>query len=102
MRYTAPSLELTCGDRVWVLPGMQPWESWEAAVANLAPDLPRRAVAASVVEVLEWAPYPLATAEIAALRGITIEDARTELQDVAQFQEAGADGYWSLVTASVV
>lgn len=102
MRYTAPSLELRCGDREWVLPGMQPWESWEVAIANLAPDLPRRAAAETVDEVLEWAPYPLATAEVAAIRGISIEEARAELQNAAQFDATGADGYWSLAPVSAV
>jgi predicted DsbA family dithiol-disulfide isomerase len=97
LRYTAPSLELRCGEREWVLPGMQPWESWEVAIANLAPSLPRRAAPETAREVLEWAPFPLATAEIAAIRGVSAEEARVELDGTASFTEMGADGYWSLV-----
>jgi 2-hydroxychromene-2-carboxylate isomerase len=48
---------------------------------------------AAVEEVLAWAPYPLATAEVAAIchRGV-----REELEaSGARFAPAGGDGYWS-------
>jgi predicted DsbA family dithiol-disulfide isomerase len=91
-RYTCPSLEL---DAV-ALPGFQPMEAYEAAVANVAPDLPRRADPGDVGEVLAWAPFPLATAEVAAVRDAGIEETRVELAGSgAAFSPAGADGYWS-------
>ncbi len=78
-----------------VIPGFNPYEAYEVAVANLAPDLPRRAAPQSVEDVLQWAPEPLATAEVAALMGTELEDARTALRPVARFHAAGADGYWT-------
>jgi hypothetical protein len=66
------------------------------AIANVAPDLERRPPPQTVDEILSWAPYPLATAEVAELRGIGLEDARTELQQSgARLTPAGGDGYWS-------
>jgi len=46
----------------------------------------------SVLEVLEWAGTPLATAEVAAVCG---RDVRDELTRVARFEPVGSDGYWS-------
>src|SRR3954449_743994 len=91
-RYTAPSYVI---DGV-AIPGFNPVEAYEAAVANAAPDQPRRPRPASVEELLAWAAEPLATAEVALVMGIGIEDARAALRDVARFEPAGADGYWSL------
>jgi hypothetical protein len=66
------------------------------AVANVAPDLERRPGPETAEEVLSWAPYPLATAEVAELRGIASEQARDELQATgAKLSEAAGDGYWS-------
>ena len=39
-RYTAPSYELRRGDRLAVVPGFNPVEAYETAIANLAPELP--------------------------------------------------------------
>ncbi len=50
--------------------------------------LPRRPGPESVTEVLEWARFPLATAEVAAVCG---RDVRGELERVARFDA----GYWS-------
>ncbi len=95
-RYTCPSLRLTAGGITLDVPGFQPVEACEVAIANLAPDLPRRADAASAAEVLAWAGMPLATAEVAAVRGIEPDEARAELGEVAAFEPVGADGYWTL------
>ena len=47
-------------------------------------------------EVLSWAPYPLATAEIAELRGTSLDQARDELREAgAKLSEVAGDGYWS-------
>jgi 2-hydroxychromene-2-carboxylate isomerase len=97
-RYTCPSLELEVdGDGASLsLPGFQPVEAYEVAIANLAPGLGRRSAPGSVGEVLEWAPFPLASAEVAAVCGIAMEDAHVELAAAgARFEPVGADGYWS-------
>jgi predicted DsbA family dithiol-disulfide isomerase len=95
-RYSAPSYELRVGDDVAAAPGFQPWESYDVAIANLAPAVERRAPAADVAEVLAWADMPLATAEVAAIRGIEVDAARTELEQAgATYEAVGEDGYWS-------
>lgn len=102
-RYTCPSYELvraTPPPPDWPtarrvdLPGFRPVEAYEAAIANLAPELTRRADPASVEEVLAWADVPLATAEVAAVCDREIADVRGELARVASFEPVGIDGYW--------
>jgi hypothetical protein len=96
-RYSAPSYEFGDRPNAYVAPGYQPFESYDAAVANILQDAAMRKPAAeSVSEVLAWADYPLATAEVAALREIPIESAREELSGVADFASMGEDGYWTL------
>jgi predicted DsbA family dithiol-disulfide isomerase len=92
-RYTAPSYELSAGGRTFSLPGFNPIEAYEAALANLDPSLPRRPRPGSVEELLEWADEPLATAEVEL---IMQRPARTQLGRVAKAIPAGADCYWSL------
>jgi predicted DsbA family dithiol-disulfide isomerase len=104
-RYTCPSYEL---ERVapapedWPtagrvdLPGFRPVEAYEAAIANLAPELERRPDPSGVEEVLAWAGMPLATAELAMVCDRDIADVRDELARVARFEPVGGDGYWSL------
>jgi len=76
--------------------GFQPFAVHEVAMANVAPDVERRPSPDSVDEVLTWAPYPLATAEIAAIRDVPIDKARTELEESgASFSRAAGDGYWA-------
>jgi predicted DsbA family dithiol-disulfide isomerase len=103
-RYTCPSYELIrsapspadwqTAERV-DLPGFRPVEAYEAAIANIAPELDRRPDPESVGEVLEWAGVPLATAEVAAVCDREVADVRAELARVASFTPVGADGYWS-------
>jgi predicted DsbA family dithiol-disulfide isomerase len=98
-RYTCPSYEIERVGGGWPrfdVPGFQPVEVYEAAIANLAPELDRRAAPESVEEVLAWADEPLATAEVAAVCGLTHEEARTELARVAREDAVGPDGWWSL------
>jgi predicted DsbA family dithiol-disulfide isomerase len=99
-RYTCPSYEIErTGGGGWPrfdVPGFQPVEVYEAAIANLAPELDRRAAPESVEDVLAWAGEPLATAEVAAICGLPHEDARTQLARVANQQAVGPDGWWSL------
>ena len=99
-RYTAPSLEVSAGrgdGDVITVPGFQPIESIDVAIAHVAPWVERAASAETVEEVLSWADFPLATAEVAAIRGISIDKAHAELNKAgASYHEVGADGYWQL------
>jgi predicted DsbA family dithiol-disulfide isomerase len=103
-RYTCPSYELlrnTEPPADWPtarrvdLPGFRPVEAYEAAIANLAPELTRRPDPGTAAEVLEWAGVPLATAEVAAVMDREPADVRTELARCAGFEPVGVDGYWS-------
>ena len=94
-RYTCPSYELHEGDSVYVATGFQPWATYDVAVANLAPKLQRRDAPSDVADVLEWADEPLATAEIAALLGTSVDAAHAKLSEAgASFDAVGDDGFW--------
>jgi predicted DsbA family dithiol-disulfide isomerase len=96
-RYTCPSYEVQREDGVSLsVPGFQPVAAYEVAIANLAPGATRREDPSSVREVLEWADEPLATAEVAAVCGISLEDARAELGAVAEEEHIGFEGLWHL------
>jgi len=97
-RYSAPSYEIAGGDRgpSFAVPGFNPFEAYETAIANLAPALVRRPRPASVAAVLEWAGEPLATVEVAAVAQLDIGLARVELARVATPLAAGAGFYWQL------
>jgi 2-hydroxychromene-2-carboxylate isomerase len=96
-RYTAPSYELVRTDdgRPASIPGFNPVEAYETAIANLAPELERRAKPERVEDILTWAGEPLATAEVALVLQVDIESARRELSRVAHSTAAGADFYWT-------
>jgi predicted DsbA family dithiol-disulfide isomerase len=94
-RYSAPTY-LVSG---FAIPGFNPVEVYETAIANLAPELPRRPKPGSVTELLEWSTEPLATAEVALIMQTDIDTARTKLTKAASFEPAGADGYWTLAGA---
>ncbi|MDQ6606671.1 MAG: DsbA family protein [Actinomycetota bacterium] len=97
-RYTAPSYVLRradSGEQV-TIPGFNPVETYEAAIANLAPELIRREKPESVEELLAWAGQPLATAEVAAVAQLDLTEARAALGGVARPVPAGADLYWIL------
>ena len=96
-RYTAPSVIVTRPEdgRRASIPGFNPVEVYETAIANLAPELERGPRPHSVEKVLAWATEPLATAEVAAVLQIDIEMARKALIRTARFEPAGADGYWT-------
>src|ERR1700722_9554149 len=97
-RYTCPSYELgrESDGASLSAPGFQPSASYEVAIANLAPSLTRRPDPSDVVEVLQWAGEPLATAEVGAVCGIDREEARERLGRVATEHHIGFDGLWSL------
>jgi hypothetical protein len=98
-RYTCPSYEIertnSDGWPRFDTPGFQPVEVYEAAIANLAPELERRAAPESIEEVLDWAGEPLATAEVAAICGLSRGEAGAELTRVASVR----GGWWSLSAA---
>jgi predicted DsbA family dithiol-disulfide isomerase len=96
LRYSTASAVFERGDRRMVMPGFQSFAVYEVAIANVAPDLERRPPPDTVEEVLDWAPYPLATAEVAELRGVSLEQARSELDRAgADLAVSAGDGYWS-------
>jgi predicted DsbA family dithiol-disulfide isomerase len=103
-RYTCPSYELertAPAPQDWPtagrvdLPGFRPVEAYEAAIANLAPELSRRSDPEDVEAVLDWAGMPLATVEVAAVADRPVADVREELSRTARFEPVGGDGYWS-------
>ena len=95
-RYSTASAVYEHDGRTIVAPGFQPFAVHEVAVASLAPGIERRPAPSSAAEALAWASTPLATAEVAELRGVSIDAARTELAAAgASFAPAGSDGYWS-------
>lgn len=68
VRYTAPSLLFDAGGgRRLEAGGFQPLEAYDVVIANLDPTLERRPPAGDPVEVLGAFPYPLTTAEVAAV-----------------------------------
>jgi predicted DsbA family dithiol-disulfide isomerase len=100
-RYTCPSFEFSGPDgRRIDVPGFQPVEVYEAAIANLEPGLERGDAPASAAEVLEWAGMPLATVEVAAVMGMDRADVQAELARVATATAVGASGYWSLAASA--
>jgi hypothetical protein len=97
-RYTAPSYEFATpdGQAVVTVPGFNPVEAYETAIANLAPELARRPKPACVEELLAWAGEPLATAEVLMITRLDPAEARAALSRVARAEAAGADFYWTL------
>jgi predicted DsbA family dithiol-disulfide isomerase len=97
-RYTAPSYELSDPERglTFAVPGFNPVEPYETAIANLTPELVRRPEPETVEALLAWAGEPLATAEVAAVSGLDPAKARVQLSRVARPVAAGADFYWTL------
>jgi 2-hydroxychromene-2-carboxylate isomerase len=100
-RYTAPSVELArpADGAAIAVPGFNPLEAYDVAIAALAPDVVRRAAPASVADVLEWADEPLATAEVVALTAQEPQAVRAALSRLARPITAGADCYWAPLTA---
>jgi tetratricopeptide (TPR) repeat protein len=103
-RYTAPSYVISRLDdgRTTDIPGFNAVEGYEAAIANLAPELERRPKPETVEELLAWAGEPLATAEVALVCQLDIDEARRQLEEVATAIPVAGDAYWTLepVTAA--
>ncbi len=94
IRVTEPPVDWPTASRV-DLPGFRPVEAYEAALANIGPELVRRPDPESVEQVLAWAAMPVATAEVAAVCDRDIADVRAELARVGTFLPVGGDGYWT-------
>ncbi|MGI9184998.1 MAG: DsbA family protein [Solirubrobacteraceae bacterium] len=96
-RYSAPSYELrrADGSATASVPGFNPIEAYEAAIASLAPELPRAPKPESVSALLDWADEPLATAEVIAVMQQPEAEVRAELGRSAVPTPAGAELYWS-------
>jgi predicted DsbA family dithiol-disulfide isomerase len=96
-RYTCPTYVFAAGDVTAEVPGFQPWAAIEAVLANLAPGLERRPWAEDPLEVLAWAPMPLATQEIAELMDLgDREEARARLREAgATAFQIGNDAFWT-------
>jgi predicted DsbA family dithiol-disulfide isomerase len=96
LRYSTSSAVFEDNDRRVVAAGFQPFAVYEVAMASVAPGIERRNAPETVEEILTWAPFALATAEVAELRGIEIDQARDELQRAsASFTPSANDGYWA-------
>jgi protein-disulfide isomerase-like protein with CxxC motif len=67
VRFTAPTLIFERDGRRLEAGGFQPLEAYDVVIANLDPSLERRPPAEDAVEVLGAFPYPLTTAEVAAV-----------------------------------
>jgi predicted DsbA family dithiol-disulfide isomerase len=96
-RYSAPSYELRRSDGAASasVPGFNPVEAYEAAIASIAPELARAPKPESAAQVLAWAGEPLATAEVTAIMQRSEDEVRTQLAEVAAATVAGADMYWT-------
>jgi len=92
-RYTCPSWEVVRDDdgRRLSLPGFQPQESYEVALANLAPEAPRRPAPGDPREVLQWAGEDLALREVAAVMGTTPATVEEALRAAGARER---DGLW--------
>lgn len=95
-RYTCPSYELAVGPEHLSVPGMQSSLTYQVAVANLAPGLQRHEDPDDVAAVIAWAPFPLATQEVAEIMGTSRDDAADALSAAGATREnVGTDAYWS-------
>jgi predicted DsbA family dithiol-disulfide isomerase len=97
-RYSAPSVALEDEHgRRFDLPGFAPALAFEYAIANLAPELPRRLPPASVEDLLSLADFPLATREIAMALSLDDTAARELLHSAESVSgaAAGDDYLWT-------
>jgi predicted DsbA family dithiol-disulfide isomerase len=94
-RYTAPSYELAVDGKTASVPGFNPIEAYETALASLAPGLSRRPPPSSPAELLAWSGEPLATVEIVAVLEQDEAVVRTALGRTARPTPSGADFFWS-------
>jgi protein-disulfide isomerase-like protein with CxxC motif len=106
VRYTAPSLVFRSNGQRLEAGGFQPVEAYDVVVANLDPTLPRRPPAIDPLDVLAEFPYPLATAEVAAVMTEHLETPDVAAAEAALIAAtgdgravrvpAGNDALWAL------
>ena len=104
VRYTAPSIRFTAGDRTLEAGGFQSIEAYDVCIANLDTSLDRRGHAESAAEILPEFPDGLTTAEVAQImtpnNGFpdlgAAEDSLISLvgDGKAQLQPHGHDALW--------
>lgn len=96
LRLTCPSYRVHGPVGTLSAPGHQPARVYEALVANAAPGLAPRPLPEAADDVVAWAPYPVATAEVADVMEVPLPAARAALvRSSARFQPVANDGYWS-------
>lgn len=97
-RYSCPTYVLHHSNgRTSVIPGFNPIEVYEVVFANCGPHLEQRPDPERATDVLAWAGEPLATAEVAAVSGISREQARERLvAEGAREVPFGTDAFWAL------
>lgn len=101
-RYTCPSYRIARGPTVLDAPGFQPARVYEVLIANLAPNLVPRPDPSDAAAVVAWAPYPLATAEIAVIMESDADTVRRQLVAAgAHAKPMANDAYWSPGPAGV-
>lgn len=92
VRYTAPSLVFETADgRSLEAGGFQPLEAYDVVLANLDPALARRPRADDPLDVLAAFPYPLATAEVAAVMAEHLHAPDLAATEAALVEAVGAD-----------
>lgn len=94
-RFTAPTLVI---DDRWTAGGFQPYATYDALLANVDPDLPRRDPPEDVAEVLAAFPDGLTTAEIGAIMTSGIDEPVPDHAEAA-LVEAAANGRAERVAA---
>lgn len=96
-RYSCPTYVLHHSNgRTSVIPGFNPIEVYEVVFANCGPHLDQRPDPERATDVLAWAGEPLATAEVAAVAGISREKARERLVDEGAAEHPfGTDAFWT-------
>lgn len=96
-RYSAPSYQFYKDDSLAAeLPGFWSLEAYEAMIGNIRPDIKRQNSSPSIQKVLEWADFPLATAEIAMIFQKSINEVEVQLKKIAVEHPFGQDRFWSL------
>ena len=97
-RYTAPSFEIADPERglTAAVPGFNPIEASETAIANLAPELTRRPPPETVEELLAWPGSRSRPRRSPRSRRLEPAKARVALSRVARPLAAGAGFYWTL------
>jgi protein-disulfide isomerase-like protein with CxxC motif len=112
VRYTAPSLVFETADgRRLEAGGFQPVEAYDVLLANLDRTLDRRPPPEDPVDVLAAFPYPLATAEVAAVMAPHLREPDLSVTEVALIgavgdgkavrRAAGGGSLWALARGAL-